>query len=143
MNSEQDILARTLFGEARGEYHRMEGGLSALIAIGNVVMNRVSQKSWYGANISDVCLKPWQFSCWNKGDPNYLLIKSRVMDDPLYFVCQDVAMAVMSGQWPDLTGGADHYHAIDLLQLPPWARRREPIRKIGRHLFYKLSGGET
>ena len=37
------ILARTIYGEARGEYYRLDGGLSSLIAIGNVVKNRLKQ----------------------------------------------------------------------------------------------------
>ena len=47
-----DILARTIFGEARGEYEHVEGGISALIGVGNVVMNRVkAQKSHNGKSI--------------------------------------------------------------------------------------------
>lgn len=33
MTDEMDILARTIYGEARGEYTHPEGGLGALIAV--------------------------------------------------------------------------------------------------------------
>ncbi|MES2252810.1 MAG: cell wall hydrolase, partial [Pseudomonadota bacterium] len=65
-----DILARTIYGEARGEYGRVDGGLAALIAVGNVIVNRTQQQTWFGRTVRDVCLKPYQFSCWNRNDPN-------------------------------------------------------------------------
>jgi N-acetylmuramoyl-L-alanine amidase len=51
-------LARTLYGEARGE--PTEGQ----IAVAWVIL-----LSLEGA-VAQVCLAPWQFSCWNQGDPN-------------------------------------------------------------------------
>jgi hypothetical protein len=35
--SKVDILARTIYGEARGEYGHVEGSISALISVGNVI----------------------------------------------------------------------------------------------------------
>lgn len=134
-----DILARTIFGEARGEYGRCEGGLPALIAIANVIVNRVQEKSWYGTTITSVCQKPWQFSCWNHSDPNYVIIKERVIDHPIFMICQSVAEAVVKGQWPDITKGSNHYHATDMALLPDWSRGHNPKVRIGRHLFYRLS----
>ena len=58
------VMAGTLWGEARSE------GEQGMIAVGNVIMNRVAAKSWYGDHIKGVCLKEWQFSCWNDNDPN-------------------------------------------------------------------------
>ncbi len=59
---EVDVLTRTIYGEARGEYHRHDGGMAALIAVGNVVMNRLKAKTWYGLTIKEICQKPFQFS---------------------------------------------------------------------------------
>ena len=36
------VMAGTLWGEARSE------GEQGMIAVGNVIMNRVAAKSWYG-----------------------------------------------------------------------------------------------
>ena len=58
------VMAGTLWGEARNQ------GDEGMIAVGNVIMNRVKAKSWYGDHIKGVCLKAWQFSCWNDDDPN-------------------------------------------------------------------------
>ena len=67
----QDVLARTVWGEARGE------GQAGMVAVANVVMNRVNfaraqlgGNYWWGNTIMRVCQKPLQFSCWNQADPN-------------------------------------------------------------------------
>jgi len=133
-----DILARTIFGEARGEYGRCEGGLCALIAVANVIVNRVQEKSWYGTTIAAVCLKPWQFSCWNHSDPNYVIIKERIIDNPIFTICQHVAESVVQGLWPDITKSSNHYHATGMALPPDWSRGHNPIVRIGRHLFYRL-----
>ena len=104
-----DVLARTIYGEARGEYKRPDGGIASLIAVANVVMNRLKAKTWYGMTVKEVCQKPFQFSCWNKQDPNRALItSSKVAEDSLFMTCQQVAQQVVTEQWPDLTRGSDH-----------------------------------
>ena len=65
---DRDILARTLWGEARGE------SLAGQIAVAWTIRNRVNDgkaKSWWGEGYAGVCQKPYQFSCWNKSDPNF------------------------------------------------------------------------
>lgn len=140
MYGDVQILARTIYGEARGEYGRRDGGIAAFIAVANVVMNRLQQKTWYGHSIREVCQKPWQFSCWNSKDPNYKLLTQEIMD-PLYQICFDVAQNVVAGRWPDLTKGSDHYHAISMYPYPKWSDGRQPNLRIGGHLFYRLSKG--
>lgn len=56
-----DILARTIYGEARGEK------TAGKKAVACVIMNRYKAKKWFsGKTIAETCQKPWQFSCWNK-----------------------------------------------------------------------------
>lgn len=132
------ILARTIYGEARGEYYRLDGGLASLIAVGNIVKNRLKQKTWYGSTISEVCQKPYQFSCWNPHDPNLRLITTTITD-PLFDQCMSVAQMILDDRWPDLTKGCDHYHATTMNALPAWTLKSVPVIKIGRHIFYDLS----
>ena len=134
--SSLDILARTIYGEARGEYEHIEGGISALIGVGNVVMNRVKARSWYGKSIEEVCQKPFQFSCWNVGDPNRSLLMREEITDPMFTLCSEVATKVALEEWPDLTKGSDHYHAFSIL--PHWARGQKPKIRLARHIFYQL-----
>jgi spore germination cell wall hydrolase CwlJ-like protein len=135
--SEIEILARTIYGEARGEYGRLDGGISSLLAVGNVVMNRVKQQTWYGTTVKEVCLKPWQFSCWNPNDPNLPLL-TQPLGGRVFGACLQVAEKVIRGEWPDLTGGCDHYHAASLKKFPRWTLEAKPRFRVGQHVFYDL-----
>ncbi|MEZ5815000.1 MAG: cell wall hydrolase [Alphaproteobacteria bacterium] len=134
---EIDVLARTLWGEARGE------GSAGLEAVAAVVLNRVKVaqnhggKYWWGANIIQVCQKPYQFSCWNRSDPSFQKLQA-VDDKNLYFASAlRVARRACLGAFKDPTGGATHYHA-DYVD-PYWAKGEKPTAVIGRHIFYKLA----
>jgi len=129
-----DILARTLWGEARGEKVR---GIEAVAAL---VMNRVKRaqdrggRHWWGNSIPQVCLKPWQFSCWNPGDPNRVKLERVTQEDRAFRICLRVARRAAAGVLDDPTLGATHYHTHAVT--PPWARGRAPSAIIGNHLFY-------
>lgn len=134
---EVDVLARTIFGEARGE--PVEG----MEAVASVILNRVriAQKKgryWWGNNIIGVCQKPYQFSCWNKNDPSYHRL-THVTDKNIHFATSlRIARRAVINALKDCTGGATHYHA-DYVS-PYWARGEAPSKVIGRHIFYKLVG---
>jgi len=62
-----DTLARTLWGEARGT------GLLDMLGVAAVIRERVLRPGWWSRPNDDwwsVCRNPYQFSCWNQGDPN-------------------------------------------------------------------------
>ena len=122
-----DIMARTLYGEARGEGER------GMQAVANVIMNRVKAASWYGASVKDVCLKPYQFSCWNSNDPNRAIILSAT--DAQLKTARKVAEQAINGTLKDITGGATHYYA-DSIAAPYWAASMTQTAKIGHHIFF-------
>ena len=64
--SQKDIavMAKTIWGEARGEHYEGQ------VAVGWVIRNRCETGGWFGNSIREVCLKPYQFSCWNNDDCN-------------------------------------------------------------------------
>lgn len=133
-----DVLARTLWGEARGETVR---GIEAVAA---VVVNRVRAARapggprWWGVDIVSVCRAPFQFSCWNKNDPNRAKLLAVTEADPVFAICRRIAARAVSGALPDPTGGATHYHARSIL--PRWAEGKPACAEIGRHLFYRDIG---
>ena len=130
-----DIFARTLYGEARGEFAHT--GPAAFIAVANVINNRLKKGGKYGKTLTEVCLKPRQFSCWNAYDPNRLVIQQENLEeDPLFHLCRLVAQKVNKGLWPDLTRNSDHYHARSIK--PSWARAGKIKLCLGHHIFYKL-----
>lgn len=128
------VLARTVWGEARGEPVRGQEAVAA------VVLNRVARAAarggrwWWGASIVEVCLKPWQFSCWNPADPNRARLLAVTADNRAFDQALRIARRAVAGTLPDPTGGATHYHARGIH--PPWAWRAVPCAEIGRHLFY-------
>lgn len=133
---EIDVLARTIFGEARGE--PVEG----MEAVANVVLNRakISEarggRYWWGVGIIGVCQKPYQFSCWNKGDPSYHRLINVTNKNIHFATAIRVARRAAIGVLKDNTSGATHYHA-DYVS-PYWAKGEKPVKTIGRHIFYKL-----
>ncbi len=126
-----DILARTIWGEARGE------GSEGMQAVANVIMNRYAQRPRYGSTVRGVCQRPYQFSCWNAGDPNRLKVQSVNADDPQFKTALEIAAIALSGTLADITGGANHYHADSVS--PSWAAAGQKVAQIGVHEFYKLA----
>ena len=133
--NEQDIdtLARTIYGEARGE------SLSGQEAIASVVLNRVKfannkGKYWWGNTITAVCRCPWQFSCWNANDPNYKILIGDLQSDKFFQICRRIALRAIGGVLQDKTGGATHYHLRSLR--PKWSIGKIPCTEIGNHIFY-------
>ncbi len=133
LNGEVELLARTLYGEARGETVRGKEAVAA------VIINRVARAKerggyWWGDSLGLVCKKPWQFSCWNEGDPNLKKITAVTPQNRVFQSCISIARRAASGALDDPTGGATHYHTK--ATNPPWARAKAPCFEIGNHLFY-------
>jgi N-acetylmuramoyl-L-alanine amidase len=132
---DRDILARTLWGEARGE------NLTGQIAVAWTIRNRVldgKEKSWWGEGYAGVCQKPYQFSCWNKNDPNHTYL-SGARPIPFRELAQAriAADQVIDGKVPDPTGAATHYYAIAMKTPPAWAAKAKQTLKLGGHVFFK------
>ena len=133
--TELEIFAKTLFGEARGEK------LSGIEAVANVILNRVKHaqkigKYWWGKTIEEVCLKPFQFSCWNEKDSKHALLLQDLSENKIYQICERVAKRAIAGFLPDNTKGATHYHTK--ASNPMWSRCAVPCADVGHHLFYAL-----
>lgn len=133
MDEEITLLAKTIYGEARGE------SLSGMEAVANVIMNRVKHAQnigsyWWGKTVKEVCLKPFQFSCWNASDPNAAILKKELNKDDVFQICTRVAIRAIRGLLQDNTKGATHYHSKSVH--PKWAHTAVPCAQIGNHLFY-------
>ncbi len=131
-NREVDILARTLWGEARGE-KSPERSMSAVAA---VVLNRVGRKTYWGKSITEVCQKPWQFSCWNRNDPNLPQLQRVTATNRTFALALTIASQAATKQLADETRGATHYYSRSLRRAPGWAVGKTPCCTIDRHLFF-------
>jgi hypothetical protein len=132
------ILALTLYGEARGE--SPEGRL----AVACVVRNRMRERR---QTAGQVCLARLQFSCWSPagGAQNYATVMeladrvaAGTVTLPAYTDCLIIAEAVLSDAADDVTHGATHYMTIGLFDSPAcpwWARQMRETERIGRHVF--------
>ena len=127
-NAEIDTMARTLWGEARGE------GATGMQAVANVISNRVKRGGWYGATYQEVCLKPYQFSCWNDTDPNYNKLLNVNKSDSQFAQAVQIATKAYNGELDDITGGAINYHAKNAN--PYWSKTMTKTARIGNHIFY-------
>ncbi len=128
-----DILARTIYGEARGENYLGKK------AVASVIINRYKRKTWFsGETIAATCQfavegsKFHQFSCWNTWDKNYKIIKSVAPADMKEEV--EIATGYVDGTLRDVVAGCCHYHVKGAN--PKWARGCVPDFEIGNHLFY-------
>jgi spore germination cell wall hydrolase CwlJ-like protein len=85
-----------------------------------------------------VCQAPYQFSCWNKNDPNYPFL-SGAKPIPTGEMAKAVmaATAVIDGAQPDPTGGATHYYATTMPKPPKWVVGAKQTLKLGNHIFFK------
>lgn len=133
--TEADVFARTIWGEARGE------GVKGMEAVAAVILNRVAVAEekgsfWWGNNVIQVCQKPYQFSCWNRSDPNFKKLQSVDEKDLHFATALRIARRALCGCIKDHTDGATHYHTRDIL--PYWAKGEEPLCEIGHHIFYRL-----
>jgi N-acetylmuramoyl-L-alanine amidase len=139
---EVDVVARTIYGEARGQ------GILDRLAVGAVIRERVLRPGWWGRGWVGVCKLPWQFSCWNESDVNYQKLLSAHEDDRVVFhSCLAIARYVVNHMWErDLremfgTNGPfpTHYHDRSI-NYPErsWGQNRTivPVGWDSAFLFY-------
>lgn len=135
---DMQVLARTVWGEARGE------GNEGMEAVARVIVNRYKAKKWFTGyviengkkvpSIKETCLKKYQFSCWNKNDANYQKLLIIDEEDKSFAKCLKVAEAAVTGNLVDFINNATFYHTKSIK--PNWALHHAPCFESGNHLFY-------
>ena len=130
-----EVMALTVWGEARGEDD------IGRCAVAWVIRNRAERPGydWWGNTISEVCLKPWQFSVWNAGDPNRAKMLDLAPNDPLLTHMRALCKRVLEGSIPDPTRGCSHYCRRD--SYPTWKIGRSPRFSHGNHEFFAIGPG--
>lgn len=133
--SSLDVLALTIYGEARGE--PVEGQ----IAVGCVVRNRV----YKDRDFRIICLEPKQFSCWNEDDSNYPILEdlSHKMMNSLPIINPElsqirwVAAGIINNLILDNTGGSKNYLTTTLYYSNTirWSATMKISKVIGKQIF--------
>lgn len=152
--SDVDALTCTMIGEAGGD-HKDGSSVEERIGVACAIRNRVREPRKYGDTFKAACLRRWQFSCWNVGDPNrprllaiaYRLVTDQPAMDPLVEESTYLAAGVVSGVLLDRVAGANHYmtRALWTSAPPAWGfldaartRRRPIVATVGSHVFFRL-----
>lgn len=119
----KEVVARTLWGEARGE------SFDGKFGVASVIWTRAKGDL---SKLDDVCLRKAQFSCWNDGTLELVKIDT---ESDAWMECWTIASAMYAvGGFIPLFD-ATHYHATYVK--PYWVEGMTFIRKIGNHRFYK------
>ncbi len=136
---DRQLLALTIFGEARGESR--EGK----IAVGSVILERVDHRGWDGSTIKEVCLMPWQFSCFLPGDPNSAGLKliaqnfgNQCLRYALVQQCYVIATGLLEGtiaRTPEIAANHACQYCTDAVD-PDWKKKMTRVAAIGHHEFY-------
>jgi len=132
LKTKSDVLITALaaFGEARGENE------NTVIAVCNVIKNRVhDEERWYDEYVN-VCLQPKQFSCFNINDRNFIKIMGISIDNPAFQKCLGIAYGVIKGHILDNTMGANHYHNKDMVP-PKWAKGMKKTLETKKLVYYR------
>ena len=130
---EKVLLALCIYREARGEVSE------ARRAVAWTVRNRIySNTHWWGRTWAEVITKPYQFSSFNRNDPNVTVFP--LSEDSAWLDCLAIASEVYEGHGGDVSGGATHYHD-DSIVPPTWTGNMNLILKVGRLNFYKEKSG--
>lgn len=137
-----DVLARTIYGEARSET------LAGQIAVAFVIIHRAraafafagkfgKPHPLYGDGaILAACKAHEQFSCWNVGDPNYAKINSVTLSDPAFQVAMYVATGAVNRLLSDALPRSMYYFAPGLIAPPAWATQQLFLATMGSQRFY-------
>ncbi len=129
-DNDLDVMARTIWGESRGE---PKAGREA---VAWVIRNRLNRPKRFAPTIAGVCQQAYQFSCWNRNDPNRPKMLTLTDEDPVFAECKKVASDVLTGDVPDPTHGSQFYCTAAVAAQTSWAKGHEPVVKIGHHWFY-------
>jgi hypothetical protein len=151
--SDAQVLGLTAAAEARSYFEPGIGWRKApienMVAVMSAVMNRVkANPGRFGSSAKVACLQHAQFSCWTVGSgPNHdwlmeqvALVEAGTVPTGIITGCIGLAQMFVDGHHADTVNGGTHYYApfsmVPAGSVPPWAVGKEPVAKVGDHLFF-------
>lgn len=129
MAYDEEIATATVWMEASGEPPEGRRGVAW------VLVNRLNSGR-YGKSLADVCLSPFQFSCWNTSDPNRRRMARTPETDPVLLDCGAALQEAQAGG-TDPTQGATLYYADSMTTPPEWAAKATFTVQLGSQLFFR------
>ena len=140
LTSDLQVLAATIYGEARGEPLLGKQGVAAVVNNRALYAREHDRPQFGDGTLRGACLAKWQFSSWNENDPNRSKMLSLDFSepDPVLQDCLDVATETVNGTLVDPTNNATFYKVTTLPWPASWGPEVPPLVVIGRHSFYNL-----
>lgn len=137
-DTEQMILARAIFGEARN----LLLSDKVRIAVGWSIRNRVENNKRWGDTYKEVILEPVQYSAFNLYDENRPFVEDPFREEKQqnkksWKKCYKIAGQVMNGEVQDPIDGANHYYD-ESIDRPDWLTEENFIIKIDTIFFHRL-----
>ena len=145
-DTEQMILTRAIWGEARGTSELARTAVAWCIKNRLGTLGTINKKVFLRDNYHKIILEPYQYSAfWELPGKDFNL---RALKDPLgttknpadhnkWKETYNVAGQIISGEIPDPVSGANHYFD-DSISTPKWATKENTIKKIDHFTFCKL-----
>lgn len=127
--SDKEILAKTVYLEARGEPRDGWRGVAFVI----MTRARLNKSYWGESSVEGVCKHPGQFQCW---EPH----RDHSIREPiLYRQIKQVTDRIYDGtDQNDPTNGSDHFNNPAKEQPPPkWIDNCVRTVRIENHQFYR------
>lgn len=135
-----ETVARTIWAEAG------RAGPLAMEAVAHVIANRKAFGKWHGHEYIEVCLKPFQFPCWDRTSlttrrllPVEQPLRLEPRERKAYAQAYELANKVVSSDLAgviDPTKGATHYHPEWLAARPDWTKGKVPSLTTSGLVFY-------
>ena len=135
--SEREVVARTIWGEARSE------GRVGMAAVAAVIRNRARDgRSYFGGSTPrGVALAQFQFSVWNVDDANRRAALSVAQSDPHMVAALDlydrVIVAGRNDEVPERVRTATHYLVSGTKAFWTNAPGVTRLGDVGKHRFYR------
>lgn len=122
-------LAALAWAEARGE----PDAYCSMQAVAAVVVNRMrTNPGYFGATITQVVHRPYQFSPFGRADPNRVKMSKVDESSPSYVAALLAAIAAVSGADP--VAGATYFYSG---RSPRWTAGMLVTARIGGHTFLR------
>ena len=133
-STDRDTAIRTIAGEARGEDPEVQA------AVADVILERYHTNYRGMESLYQVCMDPWQFSCWNQDvhDGQQAYLRSLDSADPAYQIAEVALDTAILGRLRghSITKRSRHFHDSSIGFPSAWGAPQEPALVLGAMTFY-------
>lgn len=126
--TEKQIVALTIMAEAEGE------SWFGKLMVADVIKNRSLKNC---RSIREICLHPYQFSCWNTGLQKRRLVArlGKLKNSQAWKDCKNLAEMICAPEYKTTTPATHYFNPAKAN--PKWANSMQLVVVVGNHNFYR------